>query len=243
MEERLDKILLTRNLVSSRTRAEEVIKNDGVIVNGKLINKSGKKIPIDAKIELVAEELPWVSRGALKLLHAIETWEINIESKVFLDIGASTGGFTEVLLSKNAEKVYCIDVGTDQLHPRIKNNPKIVNLEKTHIRELTNHLVTEPIDGCVIDVSFISLSKVFPFIHSFLKENSFVVALVKPQFEVGKENISKGGIVKNKTLHQKCITDLIEIAKVNQLICEAHIDSPILGKDGNHEYLMRLRKI
>jgi 23S rRNA (cytidine1920-2'-O)/16S rRNA (cytidine1409-2'-O)-methyltransferase len=243
MEERLDKILIARNLVSSRVRAEEIIKNDGVIVNGKLLNKSGKKIPIDATIELVAEELPWVSRGALKLLQAIDTWNESIEHKVFLDIGASTGGFTEVLLSKNAAKIYCVDVGTDQLHPKIKNDPRTVNLEKTHIRELTQQLVPEPVDGCVIDVSFISLSKVFPFIHSFLKENALIIALVKPQFEVGKENIGKGGIVKNKVLHQKCINDLIEIAKLNQLNYIAHIPSPILGKDGNHEYLMQLRKI
>lgn len=242
MEERLDKILLSRNLVSSRARAEEVIKNDGVLVNGKLLNKTGKKIPIDAAIELLAEELPWVSRGALKLIHAIDTWNPNIENKIFIDIGASTGGFTEVLLSKNAAKVYCIDVGTDQLHPKIKNDLRTINLEKTHVRELTHQLVPEPIDGCVIDVSFISLSKVFPFIHSFLKVNAFVIALVKPQFEVGKENLGKGGIVKNKVLHQKCINDLIEIAKVNQLVFEAQIPSPILGKDGNHEYLIYLRK-
>ncbi len=242
MEERLDKILLSRNLVSSRARAEEIIKNDGVLVNGKLLNKTGKKIPIDATIELLAEELPWVSRGALKLIQAIDTWNPNIENKIFLDIGASTGGFTEVLLSKNAAKVYCIDVGTDQLHTKIKNDSRTINLEKTHVRELTHQLIPEPIDGCVIDVSFISLSKVFPFIHAFLKENAFVIALVKPQFEVGKENIGKGGIVKNKILHQKCIIDLIEIAKVNQLIFEAQIPSPILGKDGNHEYLIYLRK-
>ncbi len=243
MEERLDKILLNRNLVSSRARAEEVIKNDGVIVNGKLLNKSGKKIPIDATIELLTEELPWVSRGALKLIHAIEAWNPLIDNKIFLDIGASTGGFTEVLLSKNAAKVYCVDVGTDQLHPKIKNDPRTVNQEKTHIRELTHQVISDPIDGCVIDVSFISLSKVFPFIHSFLKEKAFVIALIKPQFEVGKENVGKGGIVKNKVLHQKCINDLIEIAKINQFIYEAHIPSPILGKDGNHEYLMYLKKI
>ncbi len=243
LEERIDKILLARGLVSSRARAEEIIKNDGVIVNGKLINKTGKKIPLDAKIELLAEELSWVSRGALKLLHAIETWNIDVDHKVFIDIGASTGGFTEVLLSKDAAKVYCVDVGKDQLHPRLKSDPRIVNLEKTHIRELTNQIVPERVDGCVIDVSFISLAKVFPFVHSFLKPNAEVYALVKPQFEVGKENIGKGGIVKNKMLHQQCIEELIAEAKVNQLMYLDHIPSPILGKDGNHEYLMRLKKI
>jgi 23S rRNA (cytidine1920-2'-O)/16S rRNA (cytidine1409-2'-O)-methyltransferase len=242
LEERIDKILLARGLVSSRARAEEIIKNDGVIVNGKLINKTGKKIPLDSNIELIAEELPWVSRGALKLLHAFETWNSNVEHKIFIDIGASTGGFTEVLLSMNVSKVYCVDVGKDQLHPRIKNDKRIVNLEKTHIRELTTQLVPERVHGCVIDVSFISLTKVFPFIHSFLQENAEIYALVKPQFEVGKANIGKGGIVKNKKLHQQCIEDLFAVAKVNQLTYIDHIPSPILGKDGNHEYLMYLKK-
>ena len=242
VEERLDKILLQRGLVSSRVRAEQIIREVGVRVNGKLINKTGKKIPVDAVIELMAEELPWVSRGALKLLEALEKWNPTIKDGVFMDIGASTGGFTEVLLSKGAQRVYCVDVGKDQLHPKLKGHTQVVNLEKTHVRELTHRLIPEPIDGCVIDVSFISLEKIFPFIHAFLKENAFIIALVKPQFEVGKDNISKGGIVKNKSLYPEVIQRIIESAKMNNLIYVEHIDSPILGGDGNQEFLMLLKK-
>jgi 23S rRNA (cytidine1920-2'-O)/16S rRNA (cytidine1409-2'-O)-methyltransferase len=238
MEERLDKILLMRNLVSTRVRAESMIREVGVRVNGKLVNKTGKKFPIDSNIELIEEELPWVSRGALKLLEALNCWSLDPKDKTFMDIGASTGGFTEVLLHLGAEKVYSIDVGTNQLHPKIKQDPRVINLEKTHVRELTTHLIPEQVDGCVIDVSFISLEKIFPFIHNFLQKNAQVIALVKPQFEVGKEHVSKGGIVKNKALFKDVIEKVIESGQQNQLIYHAHIDSPILGGDGNQEFLM-----
>lgn len=242
MEERLDKILIQRGLVSSRVRAEQIIREVGVKVNGKLITKTGKKIPEDAVIEMVAEELPWVSRGALKLVEALEKWSPEIKEGVFMDIGASTGGFTEVLLSKGASKVYCVDVGKDQLHPKLKDDKRIINLEKTHVRELTHRNIPEMIDGCVIDVSFISLEKIFPFIHSFLKDGGFVIALIKPQFEVGKDNIAKGGIVKNKSLFPEVIDKVKTSALLNNLIYQDHIESPILGGDGNQEFLMYLNK-
>jgi 23S rRNA (cytidine1920-2'-O)/16S rRNA (cytidine1409-2'-O)-methyltransferase len=242
MEERLDKILIQRGLVSSRVRAEQIIRETGVRVDGKLITKTGKKFPLDCKIEMIAEEIPWVSRGALKLLAALEEWDLKIASGTFLDIGASTGGFTEVLLKNNAKKVFCVDVGKDQLHEKIKRDERIINLEKTHVRELTNKTIPDAIDGCVIDVSFISLEKIFPFIHSFLKPGAFVVALVKPQFEVGKENIAKGGIVKNKSLYKEVIDKIILCGKQNNLEYTSHISSPILGGDGNEEFLMLLKK-
>lgn len=242
MEDRLDKIIVARNLVSTRVRAEYIIETSGVLVNGKLINKPGKKIPVDAQIELLAEEIPWVSRGALKLLKAIEHWHIDVTGKVALDIGASTGGFTEVLLHHGAEKVYAIDVGSNQLHQRLKENPKVVNFEKTHVRELNNNILSEPIDICVIDVSFISLEKIFPFIHSFLKKDATVVALVKPQFEVGKEHLSKGGIVKNKVLYSNVLERITEIAAHANLQTEEYIESPILGGDGNREFLLLLKR-
>ncbi len=241
-DERLDKILLQRGLVSSRVRAEQLIREVGVKVNGKLITKQGKKFPIDCDIDMIAEEIPWVSRGALKLLEAINHWQPKIDGKTFMDIGASTGGFTEVLLSKGAKKVYCVDVGQDQLHPKLRENEHVVNLEKTHIRELTSKLIPEQCEGCVIDVSFISLTKVFPFIHSFLVKDAFIIALVKPQFEVGKENVGKGGIVKKKELFTEVIEKIKTSALENNMVYEAHIDSPILGGDGNKEFLMLLRK-
>lgn len=243
MEERLDKILLQRNLVSSRVRAEQIIREVGVLVNGKLVNKTGKKFPIDCKIEMMQEEIPWVSRGALKLIAAIDQWKPKIEGGTFLDIGASTGGFTEVLLHNGASKVFCVDVGKDQLHKKIKEDERIVNLEKTHVRELNSNIIKDPVDGCVIDVSFISLEKVLPFIHSLLKKDAFVIALVKPQFEVGKDNIGKGGIVKNKSLYPEVIEKVIEYGKTNNLQYIEHITSPILGGEGNQEFLMLLKKI
>ena len=241
-EERLDKILLQRNLVTSRVRAEKIIREVGVRVDGKLINKTGKKFPLDCKIEMIQEEIPWVSRGALKLIEAIEKWNPSIEGRTFMDIGASTGGFTEVLLQNGAKKVYCVDVGKDQLHAKIKADERIINLEKTHVRDLTSNIISEAIDGCVIDVSFISLEKIFPFIHSFLKTDAFVIALIKPQFEVGKDNIAKGGIVKNKSLFPEVIERIKISAKDNNLIYQDHIVSPILGGEGNQEFLMLLKK-
>lgn len=241
-EERLDKIILQRGLVSTRVRCEQIIQESGVLVNGKLINKPGKKFPIDVPIELLSEEIPWVSRGALKLEEARKHWQLDFANAVVLDVGASTGGFTEIALENGASKVFCVDVGTGQLHSKIKENPKVVNLEQTHVRELTPKLITEKVDIVVIDVSFISLEKIFPFIHGFLKEKGVVISLIKPQFEVGKENVGKGGIVKNKNLYAELIEKIKEVAKINQLIYQEHIESPILGGDGNREFLMKLSK-
>ncbi len=241
-EERLDKILIQRKLVSTRVRAEKIIRETGVKVNGKLVTKTGKRFPIDCEIEMLAEEIPWVSRGAIKLLAAIETWNPTIAGGTFMDIGASTGGFTEVLLSNDAAKVFCVDVGTKQLHPKIESDERTVNLEKTHVRELTAKLIPDMNDGCVIDVSFISLDKIFPFIHAFLKEGAFVLALVKPQFEVGKKNIGKGGVVKDKNLYPQVIENIKALGKMNNLTFIDLIDSPILGGDGNKEFLIYFKK-
>lgn len=242
-EERLDKLIIARNLVSTRVRAEKIIEETGVLVNGKLITKAGKKVPIDAEIILLQEEIPWVSRGALKLLKAIELWGIDFTGKIVMDVGASTGGFTEVVLQHGASKVFCIDVGTKQLHAKLLADERVVNLEKTHVRELNSNLIPEKLDACVIDVSFISLEKIFPFIHSFLEENAQIVALVKPQFEVGKENISKGGIVKNKNLYSEVIEKIKSCGLKCNFEYQNHTESPILGGDGNMEFLMLFRKI
>jgi 23S rRNA (cytidine1920-2'-O)/16S rRNA (cytidine1409-2'-O)-methyltransferase len=243
MEERLDKILLQRGLVSTRVRAEQIIREHGVVVNGKLLNKTGKKIPVDAKIELLAEEIPYVSRGALKLKHALENFAVSIEGKTAMDIGASTGGFTEILLEKGAVKIYCVDVGTAQLHKRIKEDSRIVNLEKTHVRELNNRLIPENCALVVVDVSFISLEKVLPFLHPLLNSGADCIVLIKPQFEVGKENVGKGGIVKKKSLYPEVIENIKRIGAINNLRYKQHIESPILGGDGNQEFLMWLTRV
>lgn len=242
-EERLDKILIQRKLVTTRTRAEQIIRETGVKVNGKLITKTGKRFPLDCEIEMITEEIPWVSRGAFKLIDGIKEWNPEIEGSVMLDIGASTGGFTQVLLDNNAAKVYCVDVGSKQLHQKIDDDPRTINLEKTHVRELTPKLIPEFADGCVVDVSFISLEKILPFVHSFMKDTAWMIALVKPQFEVGKKNVGKGGVVKDKKLYPEVIEKIKQSALRNNLRCEAVIDSPILGGDGNREFLMYLKKM
>ena len=242
MEERLDKILVSRGLISTRVRAEKMIEESGVKVNGKLINKPGKKFNEDAVIELIEEELPWVSRGALKLLKAVETWDIPIAGKIAMDLGASTGGFTEVLLSKDIAKVYCVDVGTNQLHERVKSNSKVIDLQQTHAKELSTHKIPEKVGLIVIDVSFISLEKIFPFLHSFIELGGDIIALVKPQFEAGKENISKKGIVKNQQLYPEILEKVKEYALRSNFTYQDSMDSPLLGGDGNREFLMWLKK-
>ncbi|NRA11886.1 MAG: TlyA family RNA methyltransferase [Crocinitomicaceae bacterium] len=242
MEERLDKLLIQRKLVTTRTRAEKIIKEVGVKVDGKLITKAGKRFSVDCTIQMVEEEIPWVSRGALKLIEALEKWTPSIKGKTLMDVGASTGGFTQVLLDKGAEKVFCVDADKDQLHEKVKNDPKTVDLEKTHVRELSPKLITDKIDGCVIDVSFISLEKILPFIHSFIKDGGWVVALVKPQFEVDKNNVGKGGVVKDTKLFKDVIENVKKWAEMNTLLYQEHISSPILGEDGNREFLMYLIK-
>lgn len=242
MEERLDKVIMQRELVSTRVRAEQIIKESGVMVNGKLYNKPGKKIPVDAKIELLSEEIPYVSRGALKLKKALEEFKIDLEGKTILDLGSSTGGFTEVCLENNAQKVIAVDVGTDQLHPKLREDQRVVLFEQTHLRALTETEVPEPVDCMVMDLSFISLSKVFPFVHPFLKAGGDAIVLVKPQFEVGKEYLGKGGVVKKPTLYPKVLQDIAKLAELNHMQKISHTESPILGGDGNREFLMHLRK-
>ncbi|MFY7991203.1 MAG: TlyA family RNA methyltransferase [Fluviicola sp.] len=238
MEERLDKLLVERGLVTSRTRGEELIKNGDVLVNGITLDKPGKKIPVDASIILLNEELTWVSRGALKLLKALDHFQIPVADQHFIDIGASTGGFTEVLLNHGAAKVYCVDVGHGQLHERIAESPKIVNLERTHIRELTMHQVPEKVDGVVIDVSFISLEKVLPFVVPFLKDDGVLIALIKPQFELDKKLLNKHGIVKSASSYPAVLDKIEQAAKHSQFAIQGIIDSPITGGDGNKEFLL-----
>lgn len=234
---RLDVILVNKGLVSTRTRAEQVITTHGVLVEGILVTKPGKKYPDQVTIQLIEDEIPWVSKGAIKLLAAIEKWNLSAAHETCLDIGASTGGFTEVLLNLGAKKVYAVDVGQHQLHSKLRNDNRIVNLEKTHVRELTKNLVSDVIDFLVVDVSFISLTKVLPFLHPFLKNGAKVVLLIKPQFEVGKENLNKNGIVVNKLLYPEITEKIKTLARQNQLEFIDIIDSPILGGDGNREFL------
>lgn len=242
MEERIDKILLERGLVSTRVRAEELVKKYGVKVNGKLFSKPGKKVPTDAVIELMAEEIPWVSRAAFKLIAALDHWGIEVKDQTYMDLGASTGGFTEVLLSRELKRCYCVDVGQKQLHEKIKNDPRVINLEKTHARDLTEKLIPEQLDGLVVDVSFISLEKVLPFTIPFLKTGANVILLVKPQFELGPGSLNKAGVVKDTSQYPALLENIKTMASRNQLEWKEFTNSPILGGDGNTEFLGYFQK-
>ena len=184
------------------------------------------------------QELKYVSRGAYKLLSAIEKFQPNLEGKIALDLGASTGGFTDVLLQHGVAKVYAVDVGTDQLHPKLVADPRVVNLQKTNARQLSTELIPDPIDILVGDVSFISLTKVLPPCQPLLAPNAWIAVLIKPQFESERENIGKHGVIKDEKIRQQCIEKILAFAQT-----ELHwinldvIPSPILGPEGNQEYI------
>lgn len=237
-EERLDKVLVQRQLAVSRERAKSLIESGKVLVDNQMVLKPGRVVSESCEIEMLENDIPWVSRGALKLLKALEEFGVNPSESACLDIGASTGGFTEVLLSKGAKKVYCVDVGHDQLAAKIKNDARVVNLERTHVNSLSTRIISDACELCVIDVSFISLTKVLPFLPQLLSENACIIALIKPQFEVGKANLNNKGIVKSKLLYPSVIESISDCAERLGFEKRNLIDSPILGGDGNKEFLV-----
>ena len=240
--ERLDKILFNRGLFDSRSKAEQAILAEKVEVNSIVTVKPGKKFNLDVSIVINSNEPNYVSRGAKKLIKALDFFQLDVSNLTCIDLGASTGGFTQVLLERNCTKVYCIDVGTGQLHPQILAEKRVVNHEKTHVKELSIELIPDLVDLIVIDVSFISLTKVLKYLLPFMKNQAEIVALIKPQFEVGKNNLSKGGIVKDEKLHTEVIENIKTFANSLNLDCLNYINSPILGGDGNKEFLCHLRK-
>ncbi|MFM7637159.1 MAG: TlyA family RNA methyltransferase [Crocinitomicaceae bacterium] len=239
---RLDKILVEKNFFESRTRAENAILSGQIKINGLVVTKPSKKIKLDDLIEISRNVSKYVSRGAYKLIHALDEFEIDVKNLTLMDLGASTGGFSQVLLERNCQKVYCVDVGSNQLHKNILADKRVINLEKINIKNLKINHIPEKLDGIVLDVSFISLTKVIGYLPRFLNENAFVIALIKPQFEVGKNNLSKGGIVKNEKLYSQIISEIKEFAQSINFEWLSCISSPILGGDGNKEFLCFLRK-
>jgi 23S rRNA (cytidine1920-2'-O)/16S rRNA (cytidine1409-2'-O)-methyltransferase len=240
--ERIDKILVSNGFFTSRAKAEEAIINKIVKVNDTIIDKPGKKIDPSSAIEITRLEKQYVSRGAIKLKHALSSFKIDVNNLILMDLGASTGGFTEVLLENECNKVFCVDVGTGQLNDVILKNNKIVNLEKTHIKDLKTHTIGVLLDGIVIDLSFISLLKVIKLLPKFLKHDGFIIALIKPQFEVGKNNLSKKGIVKDQNLYPQVISAIQKNAEEFGFNWIDLCESPIKGGDGNKEFLCYLRK-
>lgn len=230
--------MLDKRLVLSKSQANMLIKKGDVKVNGDVITKAGKQVSDDDQIEISSDKI-YVGRGAYKLLKAIEEFNLKLQDLTIADCGASTGGFTQVCLEQKAKKVYAIDVGHDQLHPILKENPKVINLEKINLKNPIE--LPEMIDLCVVDLSFISIRKVFFNFSKILKNNGQIVLLFKPQFEVGKEKLGKGGIVstENRIEALKSFQMWLRDKKWNEIgLC----DSPIEGKDGNKEYLFFIER-
>lgn len=238
-KERLDALLVARNIVDSRTRAQAIILAGEVVVGEQRIDKPGTRVDINAPIRLKNQLDDYVSRGAHKLLGALKQWPIDVNQKICVDIGASTGGFTDVLLRNGAQKVFAIDVGHAQLADKIRRDPRVVNMEKTHVVRLPEDALDPKPSIAVIDVSFISLTQVLPAAVRICAPSATIFALIKPQFEVGRLRVGKGGIVRDEAARQDAIEQVCRTAEQMQLRCAGIIPSPITGTDGNIEYLAR----
>jgi len=238
---RIDQLLLDKGLVESRQKAQALILAGKVLVNRVPVTKAGTRVLTTAEIHVKEDEIQYVSRGALKLEEALKTLDIDIAHDVCLDIGASTGGFTDCLLQHGADKVYAVDVGYGQLAWSLRNDARVVVLERTNIRYLTDEQVPERVDLVTIDTSFISLKLVVPAALGFLKKEGRILALIKPQFEVGKGKVGKGGVVKDPAQHAEVIDNLSLFFQGLGLEKEAVIPSPILGPKGNREFIISLK--
>jgi 23S rRNA (cytidine1920-2'-O)/16S rRNA (cytidine1409-2'-O)-methyltransferase len=241
--ERLDKLLVDRGLVASRERARALVMSGAVLVRGQPETKPGTMVDPSVEITLREEDHPYVSRGALKLVKGLDTFGIDPSGKVALDVGASTGGFTDVLLRRGAARVYAIDVGYGQLAWQLRQDPRVVVLERQNVRTIDLALVPEPCDLAVIDVSFISLTLVLPRVAELLRPPAGkpIAALVKPQFEVGKEQVGKGGVVRDEAVRRSAVTKIRDWANANGFVAGDDVESPITGPAGNVEYLLLLR--
>lgn len=240
-KERLDKILVEKGLVASRERARALILAGSVLVDDVVVDKAGTKVPTTAAIRLRGEDIPYVSRGGLKLEKGLSAFSLNVEGRTAIDVGASTGGFTDCLLQSGAAKVYAVDVGYGQLAWSLRTDQRVVNLERTNIRNLTPEQLTELPDLAVIDASFISLEKVLPPTLQLLDRPADIVALIKPQFEVGKGAVGKGGVVRDEQQHEDVKQKISNFATSIGCRVLALIESPITGPKGNREFLIHLR--
>ena len=240
MKKRLDLILVEREIFETREKAKREIMAGNVIVNEQTVTKAGTNFNDDEKTVIrIKDRLKYVSRGGLKLEKAIKVWELDFSGKTVLDRGASTGGFTDCALQNGAKKVYSVDVGTNQLDWKLRNDERVVSIENMHIKDLEpENLKNEKMDFIVIDVSFISLTKVIPYLNKFLNTEGKVIMLVKPQFEVGKEKIGKNGIVTEEQYHDEAIKKIISFIKDNSYKLIGVEESPIRGTKGNKEFLM-----
>ena len=239
---RLDVLLTERGLLDSRQKAQATIMSGIVFVNGQRVDKVGTAVSNDALIEIRGTTLPYVSRGGLKLEKAMQTFPLTLTGKICADIGASTGGFTDCMLQNGAKKVYAVDVGYGQLDWKLRNDARVVCMERTNARYLTHEEIPEELDFASVDVSFISLKLIFPALYGLLREGGEIVCLIKPQFEAGREKVGKKGVVRDPAVHLEVLEHFLIHAKENHFTVLGITYSPIRGPEGNIEYLGFLRK-
>ncbi|HEX9155474.1 MAG TPA: TlyA family RNA methyltransferase [Nitrospira sp.] len=240
-KERLDRLLVTQGLVASREVAARTILAGGVIVDGAIVDKPAKLVPLDARIE-IEKPAPYVSRSGEKLAAALEAFSIDPNGVIGLDVGCSTGGFTDCLLQRGAKRIYAVDVGYGQIDWKLRQDPRVVLLERTNIRHVDRTLIPEPIELAVIDVSFISLTLVMPSVVPLLRGDATVVVLVKPQFEVGKGQVGTGGIVRDDAQREAVTKKVIDCGARLGLQVQGVLDSPVKGRKGNREILVSFRR-
>ena len=240
MKERLDVLLVKRNLAESREKAKALIMSGIVYVNGQKEDKAGTTFEETAPIEVRGSTLKYVSRGGLKLKKAMDRFGVRLDGKICMDVGASTGGFTDCMLQNGAVKVYSVDVGHGQLAWKLRNDERVVCMEKTNIRYVTPEDIADPIGFASIDVSFISLRLILPVLRTLLVPGSDCMALVKPQFEAGRESVGKKGIVRDPKVHADVLKRMISFSAAEGYICKGLSFSPITGGDGNIEFLLHL---
>ena len=241
MKERLDVMMVSRGLASSREKARALIMAGEVFVDGNREDKAGSQFPESAEIEVKGKKLPFVSRGGLKLDKAVKVYNIDCTGLVCLDVGASTGGFTDCMLQNGAEKVCAVDVGTNQLAWELRQNPKVISMEKTNIRYVTPADIGEAVDFVSIDVAFISLTKVLEPVKALMKDDACIVCLIKPQFEAGREKVGKKGVVRDKAVHLEVIENIVSFAYGLGFEILGLDYSPIRGPEGNIEYLLYMK--
>ena len=241
-KDRIDKLVMERGLAPSREKARALIMAGQVVVGDHVADKAGQMVHVDAEVRLKGEPLPFVSRGGFKLQKALVEFAIDVTGLTVLDVGASTGGFTDCLLQRGAVKVFAVDVGYGQLAWKLREDPRVISLEKTNIRYLEPGTLGETPDMAVIDASFISLDKVLPAVLRLIREDGIVVALVKPQFEVGKGEVGKGGVVRDPVKHRQVIDAVAVEAVCLGLTVRGVTESPITGPKGNREFLMLMER-
>ena len=235
-------MLVAKGLAQSRQRSQAMIMAGKVLVNDRPVDKPGFHVSPDDTVELKGTDIPYVSRGGLKLEAALHKLQLDVTGSICIDVGASTGGFTDCLLQHGAERVYAVDVGYGQLAWKLRQDPRVIVIERTNVRHMAADTIPDPVDLVTIDVSFISLKIVVPVIVKFLKPDASILALIKPQFEVGKNQVGKGGVVREPKLHQQVIKDLSDFLGTIKLTPQSVYPSPLLGPKGNREFFIFLKQ-